>query len=417
MKSLCVAVLLAGCITINSGSSEPPENPDGDGGNGSGSGSGSGSGDGDGVIGDPCSLQTSAGPHGSLADFDVAPDGTRWMLTYPDDENAPADVWVNAGSGWVHRPIDVACMTGFLQVDAQGRAHVVCNVWELTGNFYTPSIRHATVTTQTATSEAIVAVTIPSGYSFSQGGLLVSAQLDPNGKPAVVWLEHAVGNVSQSTKYRLSQFTSGFWSVRELMDFDIGSPGVYAYNDQARVFFADGEPIIGYRDSHAGVLHFARPPASNGSSMDPLITVASASGPLEELGFSDKYQLVRDSNGTFHIVVYDSPSSGPGTLTYYQQSGSSLAGVGPTPEPVGPAGAGLSLALAPGDMPIISYYAASIGGIRLSAFDGTTWAHEDVDTTGVGHRSRVRFDASGHLHVAYQDVATGGVRVVDEVCP
>jgi hypothetical protein len=144
--------------------------------------------------------------------------------------------------------------------------------------------------------------------------------------------------------------------------------------------------------------------------------VAGAGGYDEDLTFLHRYEVARDTAGVFHVVVYDSPSAGPGTLTYFQKSGSGLAQVGPAPVTDGDGGKGLSLVIGPNNTPVMSYYATATGGIRLSAFDGTTWSHEDLDTTGISHTSRVQFDGAGHLHVAYQDVASGGVKLVDEVC-
>jgi hypothetical protein len=251
------------------------------------------------------------------------------------------------------------------------------------------------------------------------GGLLVSADIAADGKPVVLWLETANGDVWYRP-YRLSRYAAGFWSVTETMDYEFGEGADRRYHDQGRVFFTGGEVLIGARDTLTELLHIARPPTPN-TLMTPFLTVGALPAlyvdqGYAELGFDDKYQLVRDGSGMFHLVVRTSPPSGPDTLAYYTQSGTTDIATGPAPVSDGEAGEGLSLALGPSDTPVISYYASAAGGIRLSVFEGGAWTSRDLDASGIGHRSRVRFDASGKLHIAYEDVATGGVKLFDEVC-
>jgi hypothetical protein len=228
--------------------------------------------------------------------------------------------------------------------------------------------------------------------------------------PAIVWLPMYDGYLLQGY-YQLSRSASGFWSTRELPD---------GPSDRVRLFNRGADLFLGYRDD-SGMLNIARAPSASTVTLSPTITVPGPTAPLdtldELLNNVEDYDVARDAGGTLHLVVYDSADDGAEVLTYYRKSGTSPATQGPTPVKDGRAGAGVSLVLGPGDKPTMSYYAAAIGGIRVSALGGTAWSHEDLDTTGIGGRSRVRFDGSGQLHVAYEDVAIHGVKLIDEVCP
>ncbi|MCL5278136.1 MAG: hypothetical protein M1517_10255 [Deltaproteobacteria bacterium] len=115
------------------------------------------------------------------------------------------------------------------------------------------------------------------------------------------------------------------------------------------------------------------------------------------------------SNGILKMTQYD-----PATQTWDTQivaSGSEL----PSPDNLAASkdvGMYNSLVLDSDNDPHISYYDADYGTLRYAYFNGVIWTYQYIDTKGfAGAYNSIALDQSGNPIVAYQDVTNGAVKI------
>ncbi len=116
----------------------------------------------------------------------------------------------------------------------------------------------------------------------------------------------------------------------------------------------------------------------------------------------NKISLKVDSANHYHIAYYD-PLNKDLIYGYHNGLGWTFTKVDET----GDVGQNPSLSLS-NDKPLISYYDASNGALKLATYDGSLWSIETVDNRSAttGHYSSLKVTASG-IYISYDDSSSG----------
>ena len=75
------------------------------------------------VPGGGCARGSSQGPIGTLVDYEIASNGSAWMLTREPDSELTM-LWEQRSGAWHQVLFDVSCRRGFLALNPQGRPYV-----------------------------------------------------------------------------------------------------------------------------------------------------------------------------------------------------------------------------------------------------------------------------------------------------
>lgn len=116
----------------------------------------------------------------------------------------------------------------------------------------------------------------------------------------------------------------------------------------------------------------------------------------------NKLSLKVDSANHYHIAYYD-PQNKDLVYGFNDGTGWKFTKVDET----GDVGQNPSLNLK-GDLPMISYYDATNGALKLATFDGSLWSLETVDhlSNSTGHFSSLFVNSSG-IYISYDDASSG----------
>lgn len=388
-----------------------------------GAGDDSSDGEGDGVEADSpdddggssmCDTIASRGPSGQLVAFEVASDGTQWLLTHPPDSELTT-LWENRGASWQQRPIDGGCRRGVLAVDRFGRANVACAVGNPTLADY--DIRLFVFDAQTISSRLVLAATTQ--YQYTQGGFPSSIVLDANGLANVLWQATYRGRIDiEFADFYLSKDLGSSWSMRHLLPLTFDG---HNRNDHVRIVSLGSELYLVFRQTTYIQLVVARVTPSGYERVAELRTPTNLAW-----GFAFDYELMKTPDNKLHLGLADDTEyadvDAPGLVFYHPDVAGDpdrvidVDGVAPFGD--GQAGlGGLSMAFDPTGAPMFSYAQEATRSLRVSRrTPAGSWQRMDLVTgTSVGD-SALRFDAEGTLHVAYEDVETGEIDFVDEAC-
>ena len=116
----------------------------------------------------------------------------------------------------------------------------------------------------------------------------------------------------------------------------------------------------------------------------------------------NKISLKVDSSNHYHIAYYD-PINKDLVYGYHNGLGWTFTKVDET----GDVGQNPSLGLL-NDKPLISYYDATNGALKLATFDGSLWSIETVNhqSNTTGHYSSLKVTSSG-IYISYDDASSG----------
>ncbi|MGB9592342.1 MAG: hypothetical protein ACPL1K_07480, partial [Candidatus Kryptoniota bacterium] len=117
---------------------------------------------------------------------------------------------------------------------------------------------------------------------------------------------------------------------------------------------------------------------------------------------NSKVSLQKDSLGHYHIAYYD-PQNKDLVYGYHNGLGWTFTKVDET----GDVGQNPSLGLL-NDKPLISYYDATNGALKLASYDGSLWSVETVahQSSSTGHYSSLKVTSSG-IYISYDDASSG----------
>jgi hypothetical protein len=362
-----------------------------------------------------CNTITSSGPSGKLVAFEVASTGSQWLLTHAPDSELTT-VWENRGTGWTERLLDGGCRRGVLAIDRLGRANVACAVGNPTLPDY--DVRLFVFNATTITSRLVQGA--QPEYAYTKGGFPVSIVFDANGLANVLWQATYRGTIHIDTAaYYLSRDLGSSWSTRLLLQYSFDG---HTRNDRVRLVMLGSELHLVFRDNSFVELVIARVTQSGYERIATFRTPTNLA-----TGFAFDYELMKSPDNKVHLAIADETNYGdvtaPGLVYYFPDSVNDptyavdVDGVAPFGD--GQAGlGGISMAFDSSGVPRISYAQKHTRSLRISwrGPNATDWERLDlVPGTSVGD-SALRFDAAGHAHIAYEDIARGEIEFLDEVC-
>lgn len=410
MTRALIALVLGGCITIvqQTPSDDAPAGDDASNGQGDG-------GQGDGGTGPGgCVLAPTAGPAGTLVAFELAPDGTQWLLV-GDGDDGVTTLWRNSGGTWTQRLFDAECRYGVLAIDAQSRAHVACAVASALAGVTDDDVRVYVAGPASTTSRLVVAAV---GGFAAAGGRPSSIAITANGRANVAWLSTSHGYVGLADAYSLSRDTGAAWQTNHLF---AGSDGLGHRYDHGKLFVFGTDVYFAVRMTSIMSVDIRR---VIGSSLDDTFSINATDIRASDYAFD--YDLARSADGALHVAYADASriysDVAAGLVNYYRKPGDAEATQhwvdGSSPIGDGPAGlGGMAMTLDASGTPYIAYGSKATGTLRIAHRDANTWIKQNVAMgTDVGD-SVLRFDGNGHLHVALEDLEARAITLLDESCP
>lgn len=225
----------------------------------------------------------------------------------------------------------------------------------------------------------------PSGWSYQRISTIgegPSLALDHDGRPHVVFLDHAAGPV-----YAVRD-AQGIWSDEPF--------GAGAYARSLRLDGSDRPHVaLSLMLPNSDLLHAERD--ANGWSSEPCDTTGN-------VGFLASLAL--DASGEPHISYLDQSAQ---ALRYAVRSGATWT-VETVASPVGDAGYH-ALALAPGGEPFIAFHDPANADLRFARREEGVWSSEPVESAGsVGEFCSLALDGEGRPHIGYFDATNARVR-------
>lgn len=231
-------------------------------------------------------------------------------------------------------------------------------------------------------------------------GSYTSIAVDANGEPLVGYYDADSGDL-KIVECRNATCTAENWITVLDSAGDVGLHTSLAVD-------GDGQPALSYYDASNGDLKLVRCRPITGC-----LTVTS----LDTLGDVGEYTSVALADDWYPVVSYYDATNGD--LKVVRCSGATCSGSNTVvvADDTGDVGRFTSLALDAGDNPVVSYYDATNGDLKvLRCGDSTCSAGNTattVDTTGdVGLHTSIALDASENPVVSYYDASNGDLKVL-----
>lgn len=244
-------------------------------------------------------------------------------------------------------------------------------------------------------------------------GAWLSMKATPDGKPAVAFydrtedaLGYAVGTVSGT---EVSWAREKVDSYRDEEGLNPGDAGKYA----SMAIAADGTVWIAYQDTSNGSLKYARRDPASGTWTTAVADIGG--GRSSDAGYWASIALAPGDAPV--IAHYD---KGEGTLRVARWNGTAFAGAvayegEDSTDTAGTVEANTGeyakLLITPDGSEYLAFYDRASGSLRLATGSGGSWSVETVDNAGdVGAWPDLVLDGST-LHIAYQDLGNQDLKL------